>query len=102
MYEEWHRTNSNDEAVALGQAETGRVITAAGAIMVLIFLSFVFGNEVTIKLFGISLASAVLLDAMIVRTILVPALMNAIGKANWYLPKSLDRILPRVNVESGD
>lgn len=102
MYEEWHRTGSNDEAVALGQAETGRVITAAGAIMVVIFLSFVFGDDVTIKLFGIALATAVFLDAAIIRTILVPALMNAIGKANWYLPKSLDKVLPKLNVESGD
>jgi RND superfamily putative drug exporter len=102
MYEEWHHTNDNDEAVALGQAETGRVITAAGAIMVAIFVAFVFGDDSTIKLFGIALASAVFLDAAIIRTILVPALMNIIGKANWYLPKSLDKALPRVNVESGD
>lgn len=99
MYEEWHRTGSNEEAVTLGQAETGRVITAAAAIMVFIFISFVFGGEPTIKLFGIALASAVLLDAMIVRTVLVPAIMNALGKANWYLPKWLDRILPKLNVE---
>lgn len=102
MYEEWHATRDNDEAVALGQAETGRVITAAGTIMVVIFVSFVFGDEATIKLFGIALASAVLLDALIVRTIIVPAIMNAIGKANWYLPAWLDRILPKINVEASD
>jgi RND superfamily putative drug exporter len=102
MYEEWHNTGDNNEAVALGQAETGRVITAAAAIMVAIFVAFVFGDDSTIKLFGIALATAVFLDAAIIRTILVPALMNIIGKANWYLPKSLDKVLPRVNVESGD
>lgn len=102
MYEEWHNTNDNDEAVALGQAETGRVITAAASIMIVIFVSFVFGNDATIKLFGIALASAVLLDALVVRTILVPAIMNALGKSNWYLPKWLDRTLPRINVESAN
>lgn len=99
MYEEWHRRGHNNDAIALGQAETGRVITAAASIMVVIFASFVFGGDPKIKLFGIALATAVLLDAVLIRTILVPALMQMLGNANWYLPRWLDRILPTVNVE---
>jgi RND superfamily putative drug exporter len=100
MYEEWHKTGDNDEAIARGQTETGRVITAAATIMVAVFGSFIFGGESTIKLFGLSLASAVLLDALIVRTVLVPAVMHMLGKWNWYLPSALDRVLPRLNVEA--
>lgn len=100
MYEEWHKTGDNEEAIARGQTETGRVITAAATIMVVVFGSFVFGGESTIKLFGISLASAVLFDALIVRTVLVPALMHLFGKWNWYLPSVLDRVLPHLNVEA--
>ena len=86
IYEEWHRRRNNREAVAHGLAATGRTITAAAAIMVLVFGAFILGGERIIDLFGVGLASAVLLDAVIVRSALVPALMLIIGDANWWLP----------------
>jgi RND superfamily putative drug exporter len=99
IHEEWLKRRDNRLAVSLGQAETGQVITAAAAIMVLVFASFVLGGERIIKEFGIGLAAAVLLDALIVRTILVPALMHLLGRSNWWLPKWMDRVLPRLHVE---
>jgi RND superfamily putative drug exporter len=102
IHEDWLHRKDNSLAVTLGQAETGRVITAAAAIMVLVFASFVFGGDRLIKVFGIGLSTAVLLDAMVVRTILVPALMHVAGPANWWLPRWLDRILPRLDIEGPD
>ena len=102
MHEEWLLKANNREAVTLGQAETGRVITAAAAIMVLVFGSFVLGGSIVIKQFGIGLASAIIVDAFIVRTVLVPSLMHLIGKSNWWLPTWLDRLIPRLNVEASD
>jgi RND superfamily putative drug exporter len=99
IYEEWHRRRNNRDAVAHGLAATGRTITAAAAIMVLVFGAFVLGGERIIELFGIGLASAVLLDALVVRSVLVPALMLMFGDANWKLPHVLDRILPHFRVE---
>jgi RND superfamily putative drug exporter len=99
IYEEWHRRRDNTEAVAHGLAATGRTITAAASIMVLVFASFILGGERIIELFGVGLASAVLLDALIVRSVLVPALMILIGDANWKIPSWLDSVLPRLNVE---
>ena len=99
IYEEWHRRGDNREAVAHGLAATGRTITAAAAIMVLVFAAFILGGERIIDLFGVGLASAVLLDAVIVRSVLVPSLMLLIGKSNWWLPGWLERILPHLNVE---
>jgi RND superfamily putative drug exporter len=102
MHEEWVHTQNNDEAIALGQAETGRVITAAAAIMVFVFGSFVLGDNNAIKLFGVGLAAAIAIDALIIRTVLVPSVMHVLGKSNWYLPKWLDRITPRLSVEASD
>ncbi|MGZ6641461.1 MAG: MMPL family transporter [Solirubrobacteraceae bacterium] len=102
IYEEWHRRGDNREAVAHGLAATGRTITAAAAIMVLVFAAFVLGGERIIKLFGIGLASAVLLDAIVVRSVLVPGLMLVVGRANWWLPGAIDRRLPRFNVEGAE
>jgi RND superfamily putative drug exporter len=99
IYEEWHKRGDNREAITHGLAATGRTITAAAAIMMLVFGAFVLGGERVIKLFGIGLASAVFLDALIVRSVLVPGLMLTVGKANWWLPSWLDRLLPRLNVE---
>jgi RND superfamily putative drug exporter len=99
IYEEWHRTGDNRLAVTRGLAATGRTITAAAAIMILVFGSFILGGQVIIEMFGLGLAAAILLDALIVRSILVPGLMLIIGKANWALPKALDRVLPHLNVE---
>jgi RND superfamily putative drug exporter len=99
IYEEWHKRGDNREAIKHGLAATGRTITAAAAIMVLVFGAFVLGGERVIKLFGIGLASAVFLDALVVRSVLVPGLMLVVGERNWWLPAWLDRWVPRLNVE---
>jgi RND superfamily putative drug exporter len=99
MREEYDRTGDNATAVADGLAATARVITAAAAIMILVFSAFVLGDDRAIKLFGFGLAVAVFLDATIVRLILVPATMELLGDWNWWIPKWLDRILPTVQVE---
>ncbi len=99
MYEEWHRTGDNREAISRGLAATGRTITAAAAIMILVFGAFVLGGDRIIKLFGLGLASAVAIDALIVRSALVPAIMTLLGDRNWWLPSWLDRVIPRLNVE---
>ena len=99
MYEEWHRRGDNREAVTHGLAATGRTITAAAAIMILVFGAFILGGERIIDLFGVGLASAVFLDALLVRSVLVPSLMLIFGDANWKLPIRLDRLLPHLRVE---
>jgi RND superfamily putative drug exporter len=102
MHEEWVNTNNNEDAIIHGQANTGRVITAAALIMVCVFFSFAVGGERIIAEFGIGLGGAVLMDAFILRTVLVPSLMHFFGKANWWMPKWLDRIVPHVAVEASD
>jgi RND superfamily putative drug exporter len=102
MHEDWLLKGDNSLAVTLGQAETGQVITAAAAIMILVFGSFVFGGSVIIKQFGIGLASAIVIDAFIIRTVLVPSLMHLFGEANWWLPGWLSRVIPRLHVEAGE
>ncbi len=97
--EQWIRRHDASEAVADGIAFTGRVITAAAAIMICVFLSFMFGNERVLKEFGFGLAVAVLLDAVIVRCILLPAVLELIGPRTWWLPKWLDERLPHINIE---
>ena len=99
MHEEWKRTGDNAAAVRTGHADAGTVIVAAATIMVVVFGAFVFGDSRTIKLMGLGMASAVLLDAFIIRMLLVPAIMHRIGPANWWLPGWLDRILPVLSVE---
>ncbi|HEY2044631.1 MAG TPA: MMPL family transporter [Jatrophihabitans sp.] len=102
MHEEWLHTKDNRRSITVGQGETGGIITAAAIIMIAVFGGFVLGDARVIKLFGIGLASAVFLDAFIVRTVLVPSLMHVIGKANWYYPAWLDRITPRISIEAAD
>jgi RND superfamily putative drug exporter len=97
--EEYLKDGNTRRAVADGLAKTARVITAAAAIMVVVFLSFVTSQEVFLKLFGIGLAAAVFLDATIVRMVLVPAVMQLLGKWNWWIPDWLERVLPRLDVE---
>jgi RND superfamily putative drug exporter len=99
IYEEWHRRGDTHEAVTHGLAATGRTITAAAAIMFLVFASFVLGGEWVIEMFGIGLAAAVLLDALIVRSVLVPALTMVLGEWTWKIPGWLDRVIPHLNVE---
>jgi putative drug exporter of the RND superfamily len=97
--EEWAHTRDNRRAVRTGQTETGRVITAAATIMICVFLTFSFLGQRDIAEFGIGLATAVALDAFILRTVLVPAAMHLFGNANWWLPGWLDRRLPHLAIE---
>jgi RND superfamily putative drug exporter len=98
MREEWVATGDNTKAVTLGLSETGKVITAAALIMVFVFLAFVTAGEPALKMSGAGMAVAVFLDAFVVRSLLVPALMQVLGRWNWWLPRWLDRIVPHVNV----
>jgi RND superfamily putative drug exporter len=97
--EEYLKDGDTRRAVADGLAKTARVITAAAAIMVVVFLAFLAAPDVFLKLFGIGLASAIFLDATVVRMVLVPAVMQLLGKRNWWIPDWLERILPRLDVE---
>jgi RND superfamily putative drug exporter len=99
IHERWTHTRDNSRAVAEGLSLTGRVVTAAAAIMVCVFLSFMLGEDRVIKEFGLSLASAVFLDALVVRCMLLPATLDILGRITWSLPAWLDRLLPRLNVE---
>jgi putative drug exporter of the RND superfamily len=99
IHEQWIRTRDNRVAVTYGQAVTGRVITAAASIMILVFLSFTLVNNIIIQQFGIGLAAAIILDAFVVRTVIVPALMHLCGRANWWLPGWLDRRLPHLAID---
>ena len=101
MREEYVRTGDAVESVADGLATTARVITAAAAIMVVVFGSFLFEDDRIVKMLGVGLASAVLLDVTLVRMLLVPATMELLGDKNWWIPRWLDRLLPSVNVETG-
>jgi RND superfamily putative drug exporter len=100
--EEWVRHRDAGRAVADGIAYTGRVITAAAAIMICVFLSFLLGDERSVKEFGFGLAAAVFLDAVVVRCVLLPAVLELLGKTTWWLPSWLDRRLPRINIEGHD
>jgi putative drug exporter of the RND superfamily len=97
--EEYLKDGDTRRAVADGLAKTARVITAAAAIMVVVFLAFLAAPDVFLKLFGIGLASAIFLDATIVRMVLVPAVMQLLGARNWWIPEWLERILPRLDTE---
>jgi putative drug exporter of the RND superfamily len=97
--EEWKRTGDSRTSVADGLAATAKVITAAAAIMVFVFGSFILESDRTVKLMGTGLATAILLDATIVRMLLVPATMELLGDRNWWLPRWLDRIIPNIDVE---
>ncbi|MGH2584004.1 MAG: MMPL family transporter, partial [Dehalococcoidia bacterium] len=98
--EEYDKTGDNQRAVADGLAATGRVISAAAAIMVCVFGAFVLGEDRSLKLFGFGLAAAVFIDATIVRLVLVPAAMELMGKANWWAPEWLVRYLPTIRVDN--
>jgi putative drug exporter of the RND superfamily len=102
IHEEWENSHDATQAVTRGLALTGRVITAAAAIMVTVFASFMIGDDRIIKLFGLGLAAAVFIDAVIIRSVLVPALMQLFGERAWWLPSWLDRILPRLHVEPAE
>jgi RND superfamily putative drug exporter len=97
--EEHLRGKQNSQAVAYGLSSTARVITSAALIMIAVFASFALGNERIIKEFGLGLAFAVFIDATLIRLLLVPATMEFMGKANWWLPRVLDRVLPHINID---
>ena len=98
--EEYVRTGDNAESVARGLASTGRVITSAALIIVAVFLSFVANPLPSLKMLGLGLATAIAIDATVVRMVLVPASMALLGQANWWLPGWLDRALPHLTVEA--
>ena len=98
--EHYVATGDSDASVVAGLAGTARVITSAALIMISVFLGFVFGNDPTIKMLGLGLATAIFVDATIVRMVLVPAAMALLGNANWWLPAWLDRLLPRFTPEA--
>jgi RND superfamily putative drug exporter len=97
-----HAGEDNKQSVVSGLVTSARVITAAAAIMVFVFGSFVLNGDPTVKQFGVGLAVAVVLDATIVRCLLVPALMVMMGKSNWYIPRWLERILPHISIEGAE
>jgi RND superfamily putative drug exporter len=97
--EEWVHTGDNSRSVRAGLGATGGVITAAALIMITVFGSFILGGERITQELGLGMASVVLLDAVVVRMALVPSVMELMGRFNWYLPRWLDRLLPRVNIE---
>jgi len=99
IHEQRARRGDSRRAVAEGLALTGRVVTAAAAIMICVFLSFMLGENRVIKEFGLSLASAVFLDAVLVRCLLLPAVLELLGEWTWRIPARLDRLLPRLSIE---
>jgi RND superfamily putative drug exporter len=99
MHEEWVHTGDNRKAISVGQGQTGGIITAAAIIMICVFGGFLLGDNRVVKLVGLGLASAIFIDAFILRTVLVPALMHLAGKANWYFPKWLEKVTPHLGIE---
>jgi len=99
MHEEWQHTDDPTRAIGNGLATTGRVVTAAATIMIVVFATFALGDDRVIKEFGLGLAMAVLLDAFIIRVLLVPALMQLAGRWAWWLPAGLDKRLPQIALE---
>jgi putative drug exporter of the RND superfamily len=100
IHEEWARRHDASRAVVNAVSSTGRVITAAAAIMVAVFASFALGDERVLKMFGISFATAVFLDAFVIRSVLLPAVFELLGRATWWLPEWLERRLPHLAVDS--
>lgn len=100
--EEYASTGDNAESVARGLAGTGRIITSAALIMIVVFLSFVASPVPSLKMLGLGLATAIAIDATLVRMVLVPATMSLLGDANWWLPRWLDRILPVMDIERAE
>jgi len=99
IHEEWQHRRDASAAVREGLARTGRVITAAAAVMVAVFASFAAGDDRILKLFGIAMATAIFLDALVIRTILLPAVLELFGRRTWAFPSWLDRRLPRLAIE---
>jgi RND superfamily putative drug exporter len=99
IHEEWQQHRDPSAAVRTGVVRTGRVITAAAAVMVVVFSSFAASDNHILKLFGLTLAVAVFVDAVVIRSLLLPALLELSGRATWKFPARLDRKLPRLAIE---
>ena len=99
IHEEWVQRGDARRAVVQGLAKTGRVITAAATIMICVFLAFALNDDRAVKLFGASFAIAVFVDAFVVRSLLLPALLQLLGRRTWWLPAALDRLLPHLAIE---
>jgi putative drug exporter of the RND superfamily len=99
MRESWLRTLDNHRAILEGLAGTGRVITAAAAIMVAVFAAFIPSPDVVLKVIGVGMAAAIFIDATLVRMLLVPSVMLLLGRANWWIPAWLGRRLPQLHIE---
>ncbi|MEU3454636.1 MMPL family transporter [Micromonospora sp. NPDC006766] len=99
MRESWVRTRDNSRAIVTGLASTGQVITAAAAIMIVVFAAIVPSDQVFIKVFGLGMVAAILVDATVIRLLLVPAVMHLLGRSNWWLPRVMERHLPQLHVE---
>ncbi|MCW2498007.1 MMPL family transporter [Jatrophihabitans sp.] len=102
MHEEWVHSKDNHRAIRVGQTETGGIISAAAVIMIAVFCGFLLGDSRIVKVIGIGLGGAIAIDAFILRTVLVPALMHGLGNSNWFFPKWLDRATPHLSVEPAD
>jgi RND superfamily putative drug exporter len=100
--EDYVATGDNQNSIVRGISSTGRVITSAALIMISVFLAFVFGDDPAIKMFGLGLATAILVDATLVRMVLVPATMTLLGDANWWIPRAVDRLLPRLRHDGAE
>ncbi|MEU8263766.1 MMPL family transporter [Micromonospora sp. NPDC048999] len=99
MRESWVRTRDNTRAIVTGLASTGQVITAAAAIMIVVFAAIIPSDQVFIKVFGLGMVAAILVDATVIRMLLVPAVMHLLGRSNWWLPRAMERRLPQLHVE---
>jgi RND superfamily putative drug exporter len=99
VHEAWMATSDSHRAVAIGIGATARVITTAAAIMIVVFLSFVLDDDPTVKMLAVGMAVAVLIDASIVRMVLVPSVMTLLGDRAWWLPRWMDRIIPDIQLE---
>jgi RND superfamily putative drug exporter len=102
VHEEWQARRDASAAVREGLARTGRVITAAAAVMVSVFAAFAISGDRVLAMFGLAMASAVFLDALVVRLLLLPAVLELLGRATWVMPRWLDRVLPRIAIEAED
>jgi RND superfamily putative drug exporter len=102
VHESWIKLKDAHRAVAIGIGSTARVITTAALIMIVVFLSFVLDDDPTVKMLAVGMAAAVLIDASVIRMVLVPAVMTLLGKHAWYMPRWLDKITPNLDIEGSE
>ena len=102
MHEEWERRHDPAGAIREGLATTGRVVTAAAAIMIVVFGAFLVSPDRMLKQFGLGLSVAIFIDAVVIRCLILPAVMQLLGRAAWWLPRPITRVLPRIALEPGN